>query len=141
MKTIHFLPNEPQLLALKDPSGVIDGFNVLYECTDGRILSLPRPAASRAPISMPHPPKPAGAEGPDTPKGTGTYGPLPQVALGSRKTRESIPMDVAFGEIVTFVTKTLNDSGEQWSEQSRQDLCSTVIIAAAKQGLLGVWQR
>jgi len=34
-----------------------------------------------------------------------------------------------------------NKPREQWSEQSRQDLCSTVLIAAAKAGLLGVWER
>jgi hypothetical protein len=73
--------------------------------------------------------------------GTGTYGPVPQVAPGSRKQRETIPWNVAFAEVVRFVTKALNESGEQWSEQSRQDLCSTVLIAAAKAGLLGVWER
>src|SRR5271170_1058255 len=45
MTPIRFLPNEPQVLALKEPSGTMDGFNVLYETTDGRLVSLPRPAA------------------------------------------------------------------------------------------------
>lgn len=55
--------------------------------------------------------------------------------------RETIPYNVAFREIVQFVTKELNESGEQWSEQSRQDLVSTCLISSAKAGLLGVWQR
>lgn len=45
MTPIHFKPNEPQVLSLKEISGVFEGFNVLYETTDGKVLSLPRPAA------------------------------------------------------------------------------------------------
>ena len=45
MNSIHFKPNEPQTLSLKETAGVIDGFSVLYETWDGRLLSLPRPAA------------------------------------------------------------------------------------------------
>jgi hypothetical protein len=45
------------------------------------------------------------------------------------------------GEVVKFVTSGLRDAGEQWSDASKQDLVSTVIIAAAKMGLLGVWER
>ena len=74
--------------------------------------------------------------------GDGTYGPVPQKAVaGGKSRREPIPFNVAFAEIVHFVTRTLNESGEQWSEQSRQDLVSTVLISAGKQGLLGVWER
>ena len=45
MNAIVFKPNEPQTLSLREPSGVIEGFNVLYETWDGKLLSLPRPAA------------------------------------------------------------------------------------------------
>ena len=199
---IRFLPNEPQVLALKEPSGTMDGFNVLYETTDGRLVSLPRPAAEVLGRVDPAPaeeiqitrvqsgnspsewvialtprseklradkeaaelaertkrdlatqlqasvlrqmPKSANFSHQDAPeiqKGTGTYGPVPQAAPGSRKRADSIPYNVAFREIVGFVTKELNDSGEQWSEQSRQDLVSTVLISSAKAGLLGVWER
>jgi len=51
---------------------------------------------------------------------------------------ESIPAHV---QSLLTSARQLNESGEQWSEQSRQDLCSTVLIAAAKAGLLGVWER
>lgn len=43
---IHFNPNEPQVLSLKDPGNCCpDGFNVLFETTSGDTLQLPRPAA------------------------------------------------------------------------------------------------
>jgi hypothetical protein len=221
MTPIHFKPNEPQILALKEASGVFEGFHVLYETTDGKLLSLPRPAAVKlgmldpapseeisvtkcqeSPKSpcewvfaltarseqlraqaeadaeelarrtkrdlegqlseslknrqiprkspgkasepvrqMPNPQRSSQQDAPETQKGTGTYGPVPQMALGSRKQREVIPYNVAFREIVSFVTKELNESREQWSEQSRQDLVSTVLISSAKGGLLGVWER
>jgi hypothetical protein len=74
-------------------------------------------------------------------KGTGTYGPSPRPARSQRPVIGLIPYNVAFREVVSFVTSELNASGEQWSEQSRQDLVSTVLISATKQGLLGVWER
>jgi len=203
MTPIHFKPNEPQVLSIKETSGIIDGFNVLYETADGKLLSLPRPAAIKLNELDPEPgeefsatkiqanpkqpsewvfaltahseklraekeaeslaaatrrdlpgqlhasvlrqmPKSAKSsqqEAPEGQKGTGTYGPVPQVAYAGRQKRETIPYNVAFREIVSFVTKELNGSGEQWSEQSRQDLVSTVLISSAKAGLLGVWER
>lgn len=251
MTPIHFNPNEPQVLSLKDPAGVLDGFNVLYETTDGRLLSLPRPAAVKLNMLDPLPgeeisvtkyrknadpaewpgvapaewvicltPKseqaraereepselakqlaeslircsdckqPAGKQhkpgchrqgivtsesdyrdsqhprpirrtaaelfaegrkiieetppGPPAPaKGTGTYGPAPQPVPATRRRPEQIriPFNLAFKEVVAFVCHELNASGEQWSEQSRQDLVSTVLIAASKAGYVGVWER
>ena len=76
-------------------------------------------------------------------RGTGTYGPLPAVATQPAQGRAEsrIPMNVAFSEVVRFVTQTLKESGEQWSDQSRQDFISTAFIAAQKLGLLKVWER
>ena len=74
-------------------------------------------------------------------RSTGTYGAAPRPSRSQKPQVDRIPYNVAFVEVVAFVTKALNDSGEQWSEQSRQDLCSTVLISACKQGLLGVWER
>ncbi len=155
MNSIIFKANEPQTLALKECSGVVDGFSVLYETSDGNLLSVPRPAAvklneldpapgeeftatmhqdGKAPREfsltarseqiraereaaelaeqtkrdlpaqlqasvlrqMPKSARKPSAEAPPDPKGTGTYGPLPQVALAGRKTRESIPFNLAF---------------------------------------------
>lgn len=203
MTPIKFIPNEPQLLALVETSGILDGFQVLYETTDGRLLSIPHPAAVKlgmldpAPAEeisvtkfqvgklpaewvfaltarseqiraekeattlaertkrdlpgqlqasvlrqMPKSTRTVTPDAPETQKGTGTYGPVPQVALaGGKLKRETIAYNIAFREIVAFVTKELNDSGEQWSEQSRQDLVSTCLISSAKAGLLGVWER
>ena len=216
---IQFRPNEPQVLSLRETSGVLDGFYVLYETSDGKTLQLPRPAAvklneldpapgeefsaikhqegkgpvawvfsltprseqlrasqeaeeaeelarktrrdlegqlqeslkdrhpSRKPsvralIPMPNPPAQGGQDPSESPRGTGTYGPLPQVALAGRKTRiDPIPFNLAFREIVGFVTRELNASGEQWSEQSRQDLVSTVLIAGSKAGWIAPWER
>jgi hypothetical protein len=90
---------------------------------------------------MPNPPRQEGQASPESPKGTGTYGPLPQVALAARKRFDPIPFNLAFREVVGFVTKELNASGEQWSEQSRQDLASTVLIAASKAGWISPWER
>lgn len=83
---------------------------------------------------------------------TGTDGATPQlaprkpaiaaVASGKRRSAgEPIPMNVAFREIVRFVVAELEASGEQWSDESRQDLVSTVLIAAQKANLLSVWER
>jgi hypothetical protein len=202
MTTIHFKPNEPQILSLKDPSGCLDDFNVLYETSDGKTLQLPRPAAvklnlievepgeefsatkmqqgrqpaewvfaltarsekiraekeaetlaekTRADLpgqlqasvlrQMPKSARSSQQAPAEQEKGTGTYGPVPQVAYAGRHTRETIPYNVAFVEILSFVTKALNESGEQWSEQSRQDLISTCLISSSKAGLLGVWER
>jgi hypothetical protein len=72
-------------------------------------------------------------------RGTGTYGPAPAPAIYHRPGR--IPYNVAFREVVQFVTQGLKESGEQWSDQARQDLVSTIIISASRQGLLDVWER
>lgn len=70
---------------------------------------------------------------------------VPAIAAAAgagRKRREGpIPLNVAFREVVQFVVAELKDSGEQWSDQCRQDLISTALIAAQKLGLLSVWER
>jgi len=201
MNPIHFTVNVPQVLSLKDTAGVIDGFNVAYETSDGKLLLLPYPAAiklnqldpqpgeeinvlknqghrlpaewvfsltpkseqaraaketqselerqlaesllqspARAVRLMPKSARSVTPEPAETPRGTGTYGPVPQVALASRKPGQ-IPFNLAFKEVIAFVCAELKASGEQWSEESRQDLTSTVLIAAAKAGYVGVWER
>lgn len=84
-------------------------------------------------------------------RGTGTYGPAiqpvpeadpaPMQHARRQAPPEAIPMNIAFREVVRFVVQELRNSGEQWSDQSRQDLISTLIIAAQKQQLLKVWER
>ena len=45
MKSISLKTNEPQVLALKETSGVLDGNQVTYETADGRELTLCRSPA------------------------------------------------------------------------------------------------
>jgi hypothetical protein len=81
---------------------------------------------------------------------TGTDGPLPQPArkaapqlAPARVPRGNgpIPFNVAFRETVQFVTAELKAAGEQWNDQAKQDMVSTVLISAAKSGLVGLWER
>ena len=197
MNSIHFKPNEPQPSALKETAGVIDGFSVLYETWDGRLLSLPRPAAVKlneldpapgeefsaikrqeSPKSpcewvfaltarseqlraereaaelaeqtkrdlagqlqtsvlrqMPKSARKPSAEALPDPRGTGTYGQIPQVALAGRKTPPGrVSYRVALEDITRSVTGMLKEAGEQWNDQAKQDLISTAFISAAKSG-------
>ncbi|HUD75727.1 MAG TPA: hypothetical protein VMQ76_11700 [Terracidiphilus sp.] len=81
-------------------------------------------------------------------QGTGTYGPAPKILTAPIPARlpamarpGRVPYNVAFREIVGFVISELKASGEQWTDQSRQGLVSTVIISASRQGLLDIWER
>jgi hypothetical protein len=158
---IQFEANKPQILSLKDSSeACIEGFYVLYETSDGRTLALPRPAAIKLNMLDPGPGEeisitkyrksnePAEWVVALTPRSeqirevvrfvTKVYE-LATIAASEYTSRgESIPAHV---QSLLTSARQLNESGEQWSEQSRQDLCSTVLIAAAKAGLLGVWER
>jgi hypothetical protein len=55
MNTIAFKPNEPVTLSLKEASGILDGWNVLYETSDGKLLTLPHPAAVKLGTLDPRP--------------------------------------------------------------------------------------
>lgn len=63
------------------------------------------------------------------------------MAAGSRKLGGKIPYDAAFRELVQIVTDGLKASGEQWNDEAKQGAISTLFIAAAKAGWLGVWDR
>ena len=43
-----------------------------------------------------------------------------------------VPYDVALRQITKAVTTILRDLGEQWDDDSKQGMVSTVLIAAAK---------
>lgn len=87
-------------------------------------------------------------------RGTGTHGPapaieaplsvpmaLPAVARSSPKRTPpaQIPANVAVREILFFIGNDPNTAN--WSDQARQDLASTVMIAAYKAGHIGLWER
>jgi len=74
------------------------------------------------------------------PLGTGTDGPV-ALPLAKRSKTGKIPLDVAVREVISFVTKGLSEAGEQWSDNARQDLVSTVIIAATRAGYTTLWNR
>ena len=40
-----------------------------------------------------------------------------------------------------MVQNAMKETGEQWSDNSRQDLVSTVLITAQREGWLTLWQR
>jgi hypothetical protein len=67
--------------------------------------------------------------------------PIPEALTAQVRASGPIPMDVAFREVVAFVTSELKAAGEQWTDQAKQDAISTVLIAAAKKGWLKVWER
>jgi hypothetical protein len=71
-------------------------------------------------------------------KGTGTFGPAP---LPHTLRPPRIPFNQAFTEILRFVATGLKEQGEQWNDESKQDMVSTVFIAAANAGLLSLWER
>lgn len=52
-----------------------------------------------------------------------------------------IPFNVAFREVTQFVIEGLKDTREVWNDEARQGIVSTVLIAAAKEGWVGPWER
>ena len=82
-------------------------------------------------------------------KGTGTHGPmpaiaplsipLPAVAIGRQIRPDQIPANVATKEILAFIQTDPNTAN--WSDQARQDLASTILIASFKAGYVGLWER
>lgn len=74
-------------------------------------------------------------------RATGTYGPQPRPAIAAQSRPPRIPYNVAFREVVQFVTSGLKEAGEQWSDAAKQDMISTVLISASQQGLLSLWER
>lgn len=108
----------------------------------------PLPPAAREPIKAPTPIRRERKEAPqpglfDT-RGTGTYGPAPRPQFGRpvpvrRQPPEQIPANVAVREVLQFVNA---DPGTQnWSGDVKQDLVSTILIAAFKSGHIGLWER
>jgi hypothetical protein len=89
------------------------------------VLPMPPPAAQEAL-------QPTGTDGP---------APIPLAACGKRNLPPRLPYNVAFQEVLAFVTAGLRQAGEQWNDQAKQDLVSTVIITASKQGWLTLWER
>lgn len=74
--------------------------------------------------------------------GTGTDGPAPRpapMAIAKPRRPGPIPANVAVREILEFINADPNTVN--WSDQARQDLASTILIAAFRQKLVGLWER
>jgi hypothetical protein len=109
------------------------------EPKDGRlVLELARSLDRIEPKPAPQP-IPIRSEAPQ-PLATGTYGPV-AVATAPVKNAGRIPLNVAVREIIAFTTDALKQTGQQWSENSVQDLVSTVVISATKAGYTTLWER
>lgn len=133
--TVWLSPSsEKQRAATEDPEETMEQLRLSIEMA--RQPKIPRKPPER--VNAP----------PQMIRGTGTNGPAPQPQAlpfstppPSRPGKQQIPYNVAFLEVTQFVTKNLDAAGEQWSDQARQDMVSTILISAAKQGLLSVWER
>lgn len=84
-------------------------------------------------------------------RGTGTDGPAPvpqlapvvQMPAPSLPPRSGgpVPANIAFREILAFVNKALEESGEKWSPAAKQAIVETIMESAGKQGLITIWER
>ena len=81
-------------------------------------------------------------------RGTGTHGPAPAAVpisapallpAAARQRVGQIPANIATREILAFIQSDPNTAN--WSDQSRQDLLSTILIAAYRAGHVGLWDR
>jgi hypothetical protein len=81
------------------------------------------------------PPLPA-----EEPLANGTHGPqrLPRRVV---PIPTKVPFNIAFVEVSRLVRDGLKEIGEQWSDSSRQDAVSTILISATKAGWITIWDR
>lgn len=71
---------------------------------------------------------------------TGTEGPKPRPEVAN-STVALLPYNVAFREILQFVTRGLRNAGEQWNDQAKQNAVCTILMQAEKDGYLTLWER
>ena len=102
------------------------------KATVGPPTPIRRPVRSRPPVEV----QPRLFD-----RGTGTHGPapLPQLAPAARLRPGQIPANIATREILGFIQSDPNTAN--WSDQARQDLASTILIASFKAGYIGLWER
>jgi hypothetical protein len=113
----------------------------------GASASTPAPvtATSLKPSSIESPngngSKPNGANGSGTPPPNGNGAARPYNASGIPTPPVKIPADVAFREVLAFVTAGLKEAGEQWTDESKQGMVSTIMIQGMRDGAIGIWNR
>jgi hypothetical protein len=113
-----------------------------------QVQARKRAVADPTPIRRPARQAPAADQPRLFDRGTGTHGPAPAVApipapailpATARQRIGQIPANVAVKEILAFISS--DPSTANWSDQARQDMASTVYIAAVKAGHVGLWER
>ena len=108
------------------------------------VASAPAPAQATGPASSQAHFSPNGTPNASNGKGNGngnghTNGRALNPDLPIPPTK--IPMNVAVVEAVQMVQAAMKATGEQWSDSARQDLVSTIIIQAGREGWLTLWER
>ena len=56
------------------------------------------------------------------------------------KTPTKVPVNRAVLEAVRMVQHAMKETGEQWSDASKQDLVSTILITAQREGWMCMWE-
>lgn len=75
-------------------------------------------------------------------RGTGTDGPSPApapLAIARPRKVGPIPANIAVREILEFINA--DPGARNWGDQARQDLASTILIAAFRAKYIGLWER
>ncbi len=136
--------------AQEEPQDLTPILQASIEQAEQRKAATASPTPIRKPVKQERP----AAEQPrlfDRGQGTGTYGPvgdpipdppglvLPAAARSRIQKPGQIPANVATREILSFIQSDPNTAN--WSDQSRQDLASTILIAAYRAGHIGLWER
>lgn len=136
-----------------EPDTLMKDLQASFEASESRRANTEPPTPIRRPAKR----EPVPEVQPklfDRQKGTGTYGPapepaampipalpLPAVASGKRQPPAIIPWNVAFREVSAWVSKELQQNNLQWSDEAQQAMVCTVLIAEAKAGRVGPWER
>ena len=95
--------------------------------TNAAAVVVDHPAAAR-----PTPHAPALAAKLDThPPVNGSNGKTPPL---------KVPVNRAVIAAVRMVQNAMTETGEQWSDSARQDLVSTILIAAQREGWIAMWE-
>ena len=63
---------------------------------------------------------------------------ISSAALNSPRTK--VPVNRAVLEAVRMVQHAMKETGEQWSDASKQDLVSTILITAQREGWMTMWE-
>jgi hypothetical protein len=128
--------------AAGEPDTLTEQLEASIEQAKTRKANQPPPT----PITRPSKRKPAAESQPRLfDRGTGTDGPAPRPGPSSLPATVHrpavIPWNVAFREVSAWVSKELAANNLQWGDEAQKSMCCTVLIAEAKAGRIGPWER